>query len=1130
MNNKIILVLVLVASIFSFNNVYAQDVCSKNGYTVISINGIFTDDIGAASNKENLKKVLPPTYNNEPVVVDYVYNATHLAGFGDLVDAARQGLFTSSSDYDLVEMLDSASQKVKTQKLLLVGHSQGNFYANSFYDKVAGKDGGVPFESIGVYGVATPDDHVSGGGKYLTSDTDTVIASIVGSLKSILKPNDHIELQKVDGNGHSFSDVYLKYRSGKIVADIKASFDKLKTNNIQNTSSSCISPQDISAIHKITGAVLAASDFIVDTGVKSTAFVYNSVKNTTTSLASTLINVAKKSFALVGLIDNNQNQIATNENIEPAPSSDALIDNSSPVVTTTPVEQVEKSVTVKEETKVEIPVVVEAQAQDVNLGTTEDTNTTSEDTLTNNSTINYGGGGSITTTPEVTNEEDINSDSNTETTDPDTTPPVIILNGEPTIDVEINGIYNEEGATAIDDVDGVINVIISGTVDTTKIGINTITYTATDTASNTSTLTRTVNVINSNSVDSKTSTLIFPRSGTFQGDGLDVSEGKKDTTVLTFQVIYRDAENNPPASLKLHIKNSTMGVYLPDVDMIQIEHGEDELSDGNYENGEIFTFNSTYDEGFYLYSVKLLDKDGNFFNINENGSLFRFTITPYDHFYIPKYTFGNENGDGNYWQVWIFNGSSIYDWSDTYVNNYLHEQFKIETYTGGFWCNNCLQRGIFNHDPQKGFDNHDVKTSSLEENPQNDSSGNTYDVDIQWDSMGYTTTIYHNNIIKSSSHTDVSDVNSDMWVGWDGVFNGFKTSPSGNWVGFWGKSEKGLMGGENMILTPYPVYNTEVENTSSDTNPVLSSEKLITSFVFETLNPRVGGVINDTTHTVNVTVPYGTDITNLSPTITVSDKATMDPNISNIKNFTNPIEYIVTAEDGSTESYMVNVVISSEVTETKSSEKLVTSFSLDSLSPVVYGDIDNTAHIVNITVPYGTDITNISPTILVSDKATVSPENLREENFTNFMEYTVTAEDGSTAVYVVTVVVSDPPVNDTNAPSVIIYSLDDVHGGIETNPITNNTHIFINASENVNWLSVKIEKADDPTVYKMFYSDSTFCVDGTDTCSKVWDGLLSSGGLLKNGNYRIRVHIQDAALNDFEGYLPITINVIGQEY
>ena len=45
-----------------------------------------------------------------------------------------------------------------------------------FMIKAASQPGGVPSQSIGVYGVATPANRVAGGGKYLTSDTDNVIA------------------------------------------------------------------------------------------------------------------------------------------------------------------------------------------------------------------------------------------------------------------------------------------------------------------------------------------------------------------------------------------------------------------------------------------------------------------------------------------------------------------------------------------------------------------------------------------------------------------------------------------------------------------------------------------------------------------------------------------------------------------------------------------------------------------------------------------------------------------------------------------------------------------------------------------------------------------------------------------
>jgi hypothetical protein len=76
----------------------------------------------------------------------------------------------------------------------------------------------------------------------------------------------------------------------------------------------------------------------------------------------------------------------------------------------------------------------------------------------------------------------------------DTTAPVITLNGNATITVQINEAYTELNATATDNLDATVTVTVSGTVDTATVGAYTMTYTATDAAGNTSTLTRTVNV------------------------------------------------------------------------------------------------------------------------------------------------------------------------------------------------------------------------------------------------------------------------------------------------------------------------------------------------------------------------------------------------------------------------------------------------------------------------------------------------------------------------------------------------------------------------------------------------------------------------------------------------------------
>ena len=58
--------------------------------------------------------------------------------------------------------------------------------------------------------------------------------------------------------------------------------------------------------------------------------------------------------------------------------------------------------------------------------------------------------------------------------------------------------------------------------------------------------------------------------------------------------------------------------------------------------------------------------------------------------------------------------------------------------------------------------------------------------------------------------------------------------------------------------------------------------------------------INSTNHTVAIEVAYTADVSNLTPTITLSYGATVIPLSGVARNFTNPVPYTVTAEDGVT--------------------------------------------------------------------------------------------------------------------------------------------------------------------------------------------------------------------------------------
>jgi len=119
---------------------------------------------------------------------------------------------------------------------------------------------------------------------------------------------------------------------------------------------------------------------------------------------------------------------------------------------------------------------------EVVISGTVDASTLDSYTITYTATDNANNTSNITRTVEVV-------------LPPDTTAPVITLNGESQISIFINESYSELGASAIDDRDGSVDVVISGSVDSSTLGSYTLTYTATDNANNTNTITRTVDVV-----------------------------------------------------------------------------------------------------------------------------------------------------------------------------------------------------------------------------------------------------------------------------------------------------------------------------------------------------------------------------------------------------------------------------------------------------------------------------------------------------------------------------------------------------------------------------------------------------------------------------------------------------------
>jgi hypothetical protein len=159
--------------------------------------------------------------------------------------------------------------------------------------------------------------------------------------------------------------------------------------------------------------------------------------------------------------------------------------------------------------------------------------------------------------------------------------------------------------------------------------------------------------------------------------------------------------------------------------------------------------------------------------------------------------------------------------------------------------------------------------------------------------------------------------------------------------------------------------------------------------------------INNTNHTVSLIMPYGTNLTALTPTITVSQAATINPLSGVSRNFTNPVTYTVTGGNGtSTQIWTITVGMTSPSTGVD-----ILTFTIPNQRSV---NINNTTHTIDVQMPYGTSATNLTPIITISNNATLYPSSGVSQNFINPIIYTVLAQDGITQQYWTATVTIDP--------------------------------------------------------------------------------------------------------------------------
>jgi hypothetical protein len=136
-------------------------------------------------------------------------------------------------------------------------------------------------------------------------------------------------------------------------------------------------------------------------------------------------------------------------------------------------------------------------------------------------------------------------------------------------------------------------------------------------------------------------------------------------------------------------------------------------------------------------------------------------------------------------------------------------------------------------------------------------------------------------------------------------------------------------------------------NTQSDPVQVViaSDDNSITEFKFDKISTKTE--IDQDTRTIKVIVPYGTNLTNLKATYTasgftiVSVGSAQQTSGTTENNFTNPVTYVVTANNGATKNYTVTVTVTDvekKNTIASASAKAISKAAKDKALPV---SIDN---------------------------------------------------------------------------------------------------------------------------------------------------------------------------------------------
>ncbi|SFU56309.1 protein of unknown function [Pustulibacterium marinum] len=181
----------------------------------------------------------------------------------------------------------------------------------------------------------------------------------------------------------------------------------------------------------------------------------------------------------------------------------------------------------------------------------------------------------------------------------------------------------------------------------------------------------------------------------------------------------------------------------------------------------------------------------------------------------------------------------------------------------------------------------------------------------------------------------------------------------------------GLLGGIGLVVLPMAC-----KDSFDDTAFVTDVSVDITAFEVE----GKMATIDQQNNTITTTLPYGTNVSALTPIVTIAQGASVSPEVGATVDFSNSVPYQV-----------IHGNIYKEYTVAISNAHPILSFSIDGQEAV----INYNSHMITLTVDEGTDLTGLTPEITLSEGVSITPNTGTTLDFTLPVTYTVSSGNTS---------------------------------------------------------------------------------------------------------------------------------------